>query len=214
MSKYKELNRLEAILNTLGGDENISGILRNEIKVDLNTVHRELKEVKDRYWRELPAAGAIVLGDMKQGVRDIIFPVRCVGSEQEAYEKMRKVMNERVRTPDVQHSLDSKVLIEKNVYVSLRNTMEFERGVIGANSYLTGRDLFCFITRYSEIFLKDWFDDKPSILPEACGARNGWLGRCILWPNPDEAKPTIQYVTSGDLITESRPWMTVVADQS
>jgi hypothetical protein len=214
MSKYNyTANQAEDLINRIGGMENLERIQRNEYRLEVNTVCRQLKEIKDRYWRELPTAGAIVLGDMKQGVRDIIFPVHCVGSEKEAYEKMRKVLVERVKTPDAHHSLHSDVLTERSIYVSLRNTMEFVRGVISINSYLTGRDLFCFITRYSEVFLKDWFGNKPPILPVACGARCGWWeGRCILCADSDETTPTVQYVTSGDLITKSRLWMTVAIE--
>jgi hypothetical protein len=226
MAKYKILNKLETMINILGGEESMEAVARGEIKVDLNPVHQRLIEITKRYEDELLSAGAVIVGDRHFGVRDIIFPVECIGSEQETFSKMECAIVQKGFSVLVHHAknypLGSLEETEILQYVSLRNTLEYfkENGEKLPNfwivdlhdcDYLSGRDFFCFMARYIGVFAKDWFGKEKSLFPIAFGTRPGWSDiRCILAPSEKiKSKRSVVKYTSGICCEEYGPWLTV-----
>lgn len=208
---------MEAILNTLGGDENIDGILRYGIKVELNFVHRELNEINQCYEKDLIAAGAIVLRDNNKGTRDIVLPVDCDGSEESAFYKMERTLVQKglsFSVNDVEkYPFDSHKTGKIKQYVSIRNTMEYmskNKGELPrcwtetykGCDYLCGRSFFCFIEQYADIFAKDWLEDRR-ILPIAFGVHSG--NRCLV---RHSFCSTVRY-ECGILADYYGPWLTV-----
>ncbi|MBI2120829.1 MAG: hypothetical protein HYT94_04365 [Parcubacteria group bacterium] len=211
MSKYNyTANQAEALINIVGGMESMERVLRGESKVDVNTVYPKLGQIAKLYGDKLLSEGVLILGDNSyRGVRDIIFSFHCVGSEEEAYFKLKETIfqtgfqfKEDFSKFSKYWSLCTDHKPEKMEYVSLRNTLEFTNGWNGLSfckaerarihtpnsvDRLSGRDLCCFLERYLVVFSDILFRDDPVIPVIFCDLSGSCMIGCkILTDNvPD-----------------------------
>ncbi|MFA5831495.1 MAG: hypothetical protein WC878_06725 [Candidatus Paceibacterota bacterium] len=237
MSKYNyTANQAEALINIIGGMENLERILRQDSCLEVNPVYEKLRETEKRYQKELKDCGAIILGSRKSGVRDIILPVDSSGSEESAFLKLERATVKRGLSFFAKNIVDFPFNTsngeKRKIYISLRNTLEFEKEHRGRvedkwllfwnekwehQQYITGRDTLCLMTQYLNLFVKDWFDiaqevsitdccgDYIPILPVSFGVCSGPNKSLVIKPENSQLIECL----SGDVHKQHCPWLTV-----
>jgi len=204
MSKYSKVTsgQKEALINIVGGVENMKRILRGESSVSVNTAYPELRAIWIRYDSKMRNAGAIIQCEKSFGIRDIVLPLEAFGGEEEQYEEMKRVIQAHgVRINEsgfFSHPLRQAKGKAKIAYVSLRNTLEHSKDkdyvhYVGFSS-LSCLGLFCLTARYFDVFFEDWFGDHPSILPVG-GVAHYTVGGgdwCLV-PDRSFSSPTVTF---------------------
>jgi len=171
--KYPNLfGKLESAINLLGGEEGLEKALHGNTMVELNP-YSQLFEDLMRVER-FRAEGAIFLPNTKNGIRDVLLPIDCKGSERSAFFEMRAALLKEglAMAPSLEQIGQSEQLDNEHVHnhsaiVSLRNTLEyFHQGRTSVAKYggaLGLRDLFCVFAKY-HVFVRSLVNNGGFVL--------------------------------------------------